>query len=534
MAPTHFRTCANGHQWVGVGDGSAVTAARCPQCGAKPEGDATLPPLDLCAQPCGAYPDKDAADVGLDAALPGYELLDKLGHGGMGVVYKARQLGLDRVVALKMILASGHAAPADLARFQTEAEALARLQHANIVPVYEVGKYAGRPFFSMEFLEGGSLADKLDGRPWPQRSAAELVATLASAVHAAHQRGVIHRDLKPANVLLSADTTPKISDFGLAKRLDRDSSPEPQSAEQTRCGTPGYMAPEQVAGQAKEIGPATDVYALGAILYELLTGRAPFSAATPIDTVLRTLNGDLVLPRKLNRNASRDLEAVCLKCLQRNPENRYSSAEALAADLHRYLGGEHVSARRLGPIDRVKRWAQHRPALAATLLALAVFYTSHFLELLVPAANARSYHIYVTGIVLVWAVMAVAFQWLIERPRWHTLGVFSWAAMDVVLFTALLWVKGGPSSPLVGGYLLLIGVAATRFRARLVWFVTELALTGYTVLVADAYRQRPHLAPTTPQTPVIFAMALILMGLVMSLLLRRSRAFTQAARATHR
>jgi serine/threonine protein kinase len=225
----------------------------------------------------------------------------------MGVVYKARQVALNRVVALKMILAGGHAGAEARARFRAEAEAVARLQHPNIVQVFEVGEHEGRPFFSLEFVDGGSLQGRLDGTPQAPAEAAALVRTLARAMHAAHEKGVVHRDLKPANVLLAADGTPKVTDFGLAKSLDEEGHTQTGEI----MGTPSYMAPEQAGGDKRQIGPTTDVYALGAILYELLTGRPPFRGPTPLDTILQVVSDEPVPPRRLQPKAPCDLERVC-------------------------------------------------------------------------------------------------------------------------------------------------------------------------------------------------------------------------------
>jgi serine/threonine protein kinase len=293
------------------------------------------------------------ASVTIDApTIEGYEILGVLGRGGMGIVYQARQHGLDRLVALKMILAGAHADPDELARFRAEAEAAAKLQHANIVDIFEVGEVDGRPFFSLEFVAGGSLAQKLDGTPFPPRRAAQLSQILAQAMHYAHQKGIVHRDLKPANVLLTEDGTPKITDFGLAKRLDRNAGNTQTGAV---VGTPSYMAPEQAAGRNKEIGPAADVYALGVILFEMLTGRPPFKADTPWDTLRDVIEREPAPPRLLNAKVDRDLEAICLKCLEKDPRHRYESAEELALDLSRYLNGEEISVRSFNVIDRLAR-----------------------------------------------------------------------------------------------------------------------------------------------------------------------------------
>jgi len=297
----------------------------------------------------------------------------------MGVVYQARQTALGRVVALKMILSGAHAAEADLARFRTEAEAIARLQHPNIVQVFEVGQHGGLPYIALEYCPSGSLETKLSGGPLPAREAAELVETLARAMAAAHEKGVIHRDLKPANVLLAEDGTPKITDFGLAKKID-EASPGRQSGEKLTAtgavmGTPSYMAPEQAGGKTGTVGPACDVYALGAILYECLTGRPPFQAATALDTMMLVLSDEPVPVTRLQARTPRDLDAVVLKCLEKDPRRRYGSARELAEDLQRFLKQEPVRARPAGPMRRLLRRVRRRPGVAAALV-LAVAFTA--------------------------------------------------------------------------------------------------------------------------------------------------------------
>jgi WD40 repeat protein/predicted Ser/Thr protein kinase len=304
-------------------------------------------------------------------AIPGYEVLRVLGQGGMGVVYQARQVALNRPVALKMILAGAYAGEHERARFRTEAEAVARLRHGNIVQIYEVGEQEGRPFLSLEFVEGGSLADRLKGTPQPAHDAARLLETLARAVHAAHQCGVVHRDLKPANVLLAEDGTPKITDFGLAKQLDAESA-QGQTGSGTILGTPSYMAPEQAEGQAHVVGPAADVYALGAILYEMLTGRPPFKGETVLDTLGQVRSEEPVPPSRLQPKTPRDLDTVCLKCLQKDPRRRYATAQALADDLRAFLDGRAILARPTGPWEQAMKWARRRPAVAALLAGMVL------------------------------------------------------------------------------------------------------------------------------------------------------------------
>ena len=283
-------------------------------------------------------------------AVPGHEILAELGRGGMGVVYKARQLGANRLVALKMILGGGHAGAAARRRFLAEVEAAARLRHPGIVQVYEVGEHAGLPYYSMEFCPRGSLDDLAAGRPMDPAAAAAVVERLARAVEAAHLAGVVHRDLKPANVLLGDDGTPKVADFGLAKRLDAGDG---LTASGAMMGTPQYMAPEQAGGKARHVGPGADVYALGAILYELLTGVPPFDGDSLPELIRRVLDDPPVPVSVLRPGVPRDLEVICLKCLEKEPGKRYPTAGAVAEDLRRFQAGESITARAQNLVDRV-------------------------------------------------------------------------------------------------------------------------------------------------------------------------------------
>jgi serine/threonine-protein kinase len=381
-------TCPHCRKTFPVAEEQAGQLVRCPGCdlfaASCPDDLATVPPgpvpeegirppssseetVTVLPSPSGTATDLFAAGD----SVPGYEIVAELGRGGMGVVYKARQIGLNRPCALKMILAGGHAGEDDLARFRTEAEAIARLSHPNIVAVYEVGEHGGTPFFSLEFCSGGSLDRKMAGTPIDPREAARLVRTLALAMQAAHDANVIHRDLKPANVLLSGDGALKITDFGLAKKLDQTS----QTQTGVAMGTPSYMAPEQAEGR-KSVGPLADVYALGAILYECLVGRPPFKAATTFDTIMQVVTEEPVPPRRLNARVPADLETIVLKCLQKNPARRYASARELADDLGRFLAGEPIRARRVGRLERAGKWARRNPVVASLLagvvLAVAV------------------------------------------------------------------------------------------------------------------------------------------------------------------
>jgi WD40 repeat protein len=385
--------CPQGHQWdidTAVEARSPGASAVCPVCRAPavtPAADPADAPNPLTEAfsprhprlpdsaapgpatmpPTAPAPSNEAAEL---PTIPGYEILGVLGRGGMGVVYKAWQPELNRTVALKMVLAGAHAGAQELARFHTEAEAVARLHHAHIVQIYGVGRHDEHPYLVLEYVDGGSLAQQLTGTLLPARRSAELVETLARAVHYAHQQGIIHRDLTPGNVLLTADGLPKITDFGLAKLLAGGGAIRTQSG--AIVGTPSYMAPEQAAGKTKEIGPAADVYGLGAILYELVTGRPPFRAETPLETLLQAQSEEPVPPSRLQPKLPRDLETICLKALAKSPERRYASAGDLAEDLRRWLSGEPIRARPVSAAERLLKWVRRRPAVAGLLLASGV------------------------------------------------------------------------------------------------------------------------------------------------------------------
>jgi eukaryotic-like serine/threonine-protein kinase len=381
--------CPQGHVWKPEsGNGYRVndSSIRCPTCGAGGEAVATpgatdteihdTEALDLESfSP--AHPDSAAetlapvscAPDGEPMGLPevaGYEVLGELGRGAMGVVFKARHFKLNRIVALKMVLAGSHARSTDLVRFLAEAEAAAQLQHPHIVQVHEIGRHASLPFLSLEYVDGGTLSQKLQKTPLQPRQAAQWIVTLARAVHYAHQHGIIHRDLKPGNVLLTIDGVPKITDFGVAKRVEIGAG---MTQTGVILGTPSYMAPEQAEAK-KEIGPAVDTYALGAILYEMLTGRPPFQAPTPLDTVLQVIGEEPVPPRRFQPTVPRDLETVCLKCLQKDPRKRYAGAEALAEDLSRFLDDKPILARPVGRPERAWRWCRRNPWVAGMTAAV--------------------------------------------------------------------------------------------------------------------------------------------------------------------
>jgi serine/threonine protein kinase len=363
--------------------------------------------------------------------VAGYEVLGELGRGGMGVVYKARHLGLRRLVALKMLRGAEYAEPEQLARFRREAEAVAHLQHPNIVQIYDIGEQNGLPYLSLEFVDGMSLAQFLGGRPLPPDRAAALAETLARAIHHAHQRGIVHRDLKPGNILLerrkedggrrkeetlaapepssfllppSSFLLPKITDFGLAKHLDEEQG---NTRSGVILGTPAYMAPEQAAGRGRDVGPHTDGYALGAVLYEMLTGRPPFAGSGPLSVLERVMNDEPVPPSRLHPRCPRDLETICLKAMAKDPARRYSSALALAQDLERFRAGEPILGRREGFAGRLWRRVRRRPATTASYLALVLL-----------AALAVAYGVRQAGSARRVRELAQEFDAGLETPAW--------------------------------------------------------------------------------------------------------------------
>jgi tetratricopeptide (TPR) repeat protein/tRNA A-37 threonylcarbamoyl transferase component Bud32 len=307
----------------------------------------------------------DGAPAEVPPTIANYEILGELGRGGMAVVYKARQTSLQRLVALKMVQENGFA-EGRLARFRVEAEAVARFKHPNIVQIHEIGEHEGRPFFSLEYVDGGTLAQRIVGQPQPTRQAAAITETLARAIDYAHEQGVVHRDLKPANVLLTMQGMPKIADFGLAKRLEGTNANTRTGA---IVGTPSYLSPEQALGR-KDVGRPTDIFALGGILYELLTGRPPFRGDTPMETILQATSCQIPSLRAQRPEIPRDLETICLKCLEKDPRKRYPSAWALATDLRHFLNGEAIEARPIGGLEFCWRWCRRRPVLSVLMAAI--------------------------------------------------------------------------------------------------------------------------------------------------------------------
>lgn len=488
-----------------------------------------LEALEVLAPPAGECPalDEDLADAAPAAAeLPRdfgpYELIREIGRGGMGVVYEAKQKGLDRSVAVKMILAGHLASPEIVRRFQAEAKAAARLRHSNIVHIHDVGCFNGQDFFAMEYIEGKSLEKPIADGPVEVSLAVRLISTVARAVEHLHQQGVLHRDLKPSNILLDAEGQPFVTDFGLAKVFAPDSE---TTATGIIAGTPSYMAPEQASGRRAEVGPATDVYSLGAILYELLTGVPPFRAETALDTLMEVLGSDPAMPRSLNPRIPRGLELICLKCLAKEPGERYTSAAALADDLDRFARGEVLEVRPPTLVRRFWGWTRRQPALASRLGALGLFYGIETVNYFTGVVD-RDFHGQVSLVVGLWAAASIVCQQLLDNRRWSFPARYAWGTLDSLALLTVLLIADGAASSLVIGYPLIIVGSALWFRVRFVWFMTLLSLLSYGVLVIDFYFRRPELHKAMDagyNRHVIFAIGLLILGAIVSYLVQRLR-----------
>ena len=455
-----------------------------------------------------------------------YELLEEIGRGGMGVVYKARQKGLDRTVAVKMILAGYLASEEHVRRFQAEAKAAASFRHPSIVHIHDVGRLHDQHYFAMEYIEGTSLARRISASPVDLETAVRWLEEVARAVGKLHRQGVVHRDLKPSNILLDADEKPYVTDFGLVKVFEAESA---DTATGVIVGTPSYMPPEQAAARSSAVGPASDVYSLGAILYELLTGRPPFREDTPLETVMRVLVGEPPLPRTINRKIPRELELILLKCLAKTPDNRYPSAEELADDLERFRKRRTITAQPPHLWQRMARWVRREPAVASRLAVLGVFFvienTNYYFEQVV-----ADFHAWMTILQMVWLLGTLGFQQLLRSERWSIPARFVWGAFDSVMLLAVLLVADGVASSLVMLLPMLIVASGLWFRERFVWSITGLSIISYGILMMNYYLNwLPNRSHTEsfdrPDRHVIFFVALIGIGWGVAHLVHRLRTF---------
>lgn len=440
-----------------------------------------------------------------------YELIELVAQGGMGAVYKARQSGLERLVAVKMILSGQLAGEDEIKRFYAEAEAAANLDHPGIVPVHEVGCWQGQHYFSMAFIEGECLIPRIKDRAHP-REAAMLVSKIALAIQSAHDQGIVHRDLKPGNVLLDQRGEPRVTDFGLAKRMGGKGD---LTATGIVMGTPNYMSPEQAAG--RPIGPTSDVYSMGAILFALLTGQAPFEDASQVETMIRVLHDEPPNPRQLNQRVPRDLETICLKCLEKDPANRYSTAQDLADDLQRYLAGEPIRARN-DFFRRFRKWTLREPVLAAHLAATVFMVLILFVNYgLWGESQVRHWQRMWTNVSLLigWALMVVLLQKI--QNRYHTQSVipYAWALINPVFLTLILWQNLEPRGSLLSLYLLLMVITSFSRRIELVVTTTATALAGFVFLVAFSFQDQEI---ASRGYLVVFGVTLVVSGWLLGLL----------------
>lgn len=459
----------------------------------------------------------------IEDEISGYRLEHEIARGGMGVVYKAQQENPSRTVALKMILSGQFASLQEIQRFRMEAEAAANLSHPGIVPIFEVGQHAGKHFFSMGYVPGNSLDEEIKTRTFEPGEAAEMVRQIAKAVHYAHEHEILHRDLKPSNILLGEDGRPQITDFGLAKRMDQNTN---ITTTGEIMGSPGYMSPEQASGKIDLIGPGTDIYGLGAILYVLLTGKPPFQGANVIEAIDLVCNADVLPLRKIDRNIPKNLETICLKCLHKVPSARYQTAAELAEDLQAFLDREPIQAKPLTLYERLIFWARRKPGLACTWGAVLLFYIYHLVCVYViqdPVSTSRTFRLVSNAMAISAIVAAWYFQRMHERPRQRTLAIYSWMTFNVSLLTLLLFqTPSRIESSLSLIYLLIIAASATMYQKGLVGYVTGICFASYFlhVLLIILY---PGEAVIDLHNTICMSLSILILGMIQYFVVRKVR-----------
>lgn len=458
-----------------------------------------------------------------------YELLEEIGRGGMGVVYKARQKDLNRIIALKTILSNQFASVEEVRRFYTEAQAAGRLQHPNIISLHEVGQYLGQHYLTMDYISAGSLANssRVTSADTPSvdfYEIASLMQQVSQAVEYLHSKDIIHRDLKPSNILIDENGRAYVTDFGLAKIFDvphSDSGGEDHTQSGMIVGTPGYMSPEQAAGQLADISARSDIFSLGTILYELLTGVSPFKQSTPLDSLVYVIEGEPPLPQTYNSRIPYQLELICLKCLEKDPDLRYQTANELAHDLERFIAGESVEAQPAGLSQRFQRWFRRQPALVSRLTAI-IFSTGIIQTVYSTQGTDFNYHLKIMSLFCLWAIVSLFFQWGLDHLKNKEKVRFCWSAADVTLLTGLLVLADSPIGILLIGYPMLIVASGLFFYVRLVLFTTILSMLAFSVLVI----KRPELVELW-QYPVIYGMVLAILGMITAYQIFRVRVLSR-------
>lgn len=523
----------------------ALTAAAAP-----PDGDLLATTLDTRTGAPFERTGETVDDRPITRVFGNYELMAEIGRGGMGVVFRARQTDLDRIVAVKMILVNRLANEDEIRRFYQEAQAAGRLNHRNIVGIHEVGEINGQHFFSMDCVEGPSLSELLVAGPareepkYPSSpssrsqldavrdteprelngdealtfdEAARIIRDVARAAAHLHSEGIVHRDIKPSNILLD-DGTPRVTDFGLARVNSSDGMRTDSGA---IVGTPNYMSPEQAAGRNREIGPASDIYSIGVILYEALTGKLPHRGSNPMETLLLVVEADPDLPRQINADIPHEIEAICLKCLEKNPEMRYASAADLADDLDRFLLGDPVTAGTQGIVHRLRRWMRREPALAARWSALIVgagILEAAFLHGEIEATTRESF----LRLLGFWALTAFIFQRLQRSDTLAGASRYCWMASDALFLTRMLVLAGPPVGPLIVVYPMLIAASGLFLQEGLVLCMTSVSLVSYAAFLW----MRPEEA-VRGHYPMIFAAILVVIGVVTAHQVHRLRTLSR-------
>jgi eukaryotic-like serine/threonine-protein kinase len=476
--------------------------------------------LGIAASSHNVSPEAATSSVWDSGVLPthigNYEIIEEIGRGGMGIVFRARHRDLQRIVALKVIRTGEFASAEETARFRAETEACARLQHPNIVPIYDVGEQTGLQYFTMALIDGPTLVERIQQEALQPKDAARLVQKLALAIDNAHAAGIVHRDLKPANILFNSSGEPFITDFGLAKMAGTD---EMLTTTGQILGTPAYMAPEQATGRRNQIGESADVYSLGCILYFALTRQAPFHGPTPFDVLLQVLERDPTLPRQINRLVPAVLERICLRAMAKQVQERYSSAKFFAEDLGKFLKDEPVAWPEISLPQRLNAWWRREPILVSHLCGIGA---TAFIVSVAVLMRGSDVNFYLARMLIftIWALASITLQWLLKRPKWKDPICLTWAATDIVLYTSLLLFADPPRGPLLVGYPMLICASALFYRRTFVVFMTSGCALGFLALVLLS--GKPDFIK--PDFIAIFLSGLVVIGLILSTMIRRIRA----------